>query len=87
MAREKGVTLPQIALAYVLSQPKLDIFALVGCTTPDEYRMNADGGGAPADGGRNRVAGNGRMKADLTQRREERHFASFVSLCAFALSF
>ncbi len=42
MAREKGITLPQIALAYVLSQPKLDIYALVGCMTPEEFQMNAD---------------------------------------------
>ncbi len=42
MAREQGVSLPQIALAYVLSQPALDIYALVGSATPDEFRMNAD---------------------------------------------
>lgn len=40
LAAEKGLTLPQIALAYVLSQP-LDIFALVGCNTVDEFRANA----------------------------------------------
>ncbi len=42
LAGEKGITLPQVALAYVLSQPKLDNYALVGCMTPEEYRMNAD---------------------------------------------
>jgi aryl-alcohol dehydrogenase-like predicted oxidoreductase len=31
LARDKGVSLPQLALAYVLSQP-LDIYALVGCS-------------------------------------------------------
>lgn len=35
------MTLPQIALAYVLSQP-LDIYALVGCNTPDEFRANIE---------------------------------------------
>jgi aryl-alcohol dehydrogenase-like predicted oxidoreductase len=40
LAAEKGATVPQIALAYVLSQP-LEIFALVGCQSGDEYRENA----------------------------------------------
>lgn len=39
MAREKGITLPQLALAYVLNQPQ-NIFALVGCQTGDEFRAN-----------------------------------------------
>lgn len=41
LAAQRGVTLPQIALAYVLSQP-LDIYALVGCNTPDEFRANIE---------------------------------------------
>ena len=39
LAAEKGLTIPQIATAYVMSQP-LNIFALVGCATPDEYAAN-----------------------------------------------
>jgi len=39
MARERGVSLPQMALAYVLSQPQ-DIYALVGCNTVAEFRAN-----------------------------------------------
>ncbi len=41
LGREKGLSLPQVALAYVLSQP-LNIFALVGCNTPAEFRANAE---------------------------------------------
>ena len=39
LASDKGLSLPQIALAYVLSYP-LDIFALVGSATPEEVRAN-----------------------------------------------
>lgn len=39
MAREKGVTVAQVALAYVMNQP-LNIFALVGAATPGELRAN-----------------------------------------------
>lgn len=39
LAQEKGLTLPQIALAYVMSQP-LNIFALVGCKNADEFKAN-----------------------------------------------
>lgn len=39
LGQEKGLTLPQMALAYVLSQP-LDIYALVGCRTPEEFAEN-----------------------------------------------
>ena len=39
MAQDKGLTLPQIATAYVMSQP-LNIFALVGCRTPEEFKQN-----------------------------------------------
>lgn len=34
-----GLAVPQVAMAYVMSQP-LDIFALVGCNTGDEFAMN-----------------------------------------------
>jgi len=37
LAREKGLTIPQIAMAYVANQP-LNIFALIGCYTPQEFR-------------------------------------------------
>ena len=40
LAQRKGASVPQIALAYVLSQP-LDVFALVGCQSGDEFRENA----------------------------------------------
>jgi aryl-alcohol dehydrogenase-like predicted oxidoreductase len=39
LAEEKGLSIPQIALAYVMSQP-LDIYALVGCRTPEEFAAN-----------------------------------------------
>jgi aryl-alcohol dehydrogenase-like predicted oxidoreductase len=39
LAEAKGMSIPQIATAYVLSVP-LNIFALVGCWTPDEFREN-----------------------------------------------
>ena len=38
---EKGLSIPQIATAYVMSQP-VTIFALVGCNTADEFRANMD---------------------------------------------
>lgn len=41
LAGEKGLTLPQIALAYVLSQP-LNIFALVGCQSGAEFKANVE---------------------------------------------
>ena len=40
LAAEKGVSVPQIAIAYVLNYP-LNIFALVGSATPDEVKSNA----------------------------------------------
>jgi aryl-alcohol dehydrogenase-like predicted oxidoreductase len=43
LAQEKGLTLPQIALAYVLSQP-LNIFALVGCESGAEFKANVEAG-------------------------------------------
>lgn len=41
MAKDKGLTVPQIATAYVMSYP-LDIYALVGCQTAEEYKQNMD---------------------------------------------
>ena len=43
LAREKGLTVPQVALTYVLAQP-LEIFALVGCNTGEEFRANVEAG-------------------------------------------
>lgn len=40
LGEEKGLTIPQVAMAYVMSQP-LDIYALVGCRTPEEFAANA----------------------------------------------
>ena len=39
LAEARGVTIPQIALAYVLHQPD-DIFTLVGCNNGAEFREN-----------------------------------------------
>jgi aryl-alcohol dehydrogenase-like predicted oxidoreductase len=41
LANQKGLTLPQIAMSYVMSQP-LNIFALVGCQTPQEFKANVE---------------------------------------------
>jgi aryl-alcohol dehydrogenase-like predicted oxidoreductase len=41
LATARGVTLPQIALAYVMNLP-LNVFALVGCATANEFSQNAD---------------------------------------------
>jgi aryl-alcohol dehydrogenase-like predicted oxidoreductase len=41
LAEEKGMTVTQIAVAYVLNQP-MNIFALVGCQTGAEYRANVE---------------------------------------------
>jgi len=35
-----GLSIPQVAMAYIMSQP-LDVYALVGCRTGDEFGMNA----------------------------------------------
>jgi aryl-alcohol dehydrogenase-like predicted oxidoreductase len=40
LATERGLTVTQVALAYVLSQPD-GIFPLVGCNTGDEFAQNA----------------------------------------------
>lgn len=39
LAEQKGLSLPQLATSYVMSQP-LNIFALVGCRTPAEFEQN-----------------------------------------------
>lgn len=41
LAREKGLSIPQVALAYVMSQP-MNIFALVGCRTREEFLNNVE---------------------------------------------
>ena len=40
LAKERGLSIPQIALAYVLNNP-VNVFALVGCRTPQEFAENA----------------------------------------------
>jgi aryl-alcohol dehydrogenase-like predicted oxidoreductase len=39
LAARKGVTVPQIALAFLMNQP-LDLYALVGCVTGEEFQDN-----------------------------------------------
>ena len=39
LAKEKGLTLPQIALAYVMNQP-LNLWTLVGCQNGEEFAAN-----------------------------------------------
>ena len=39
LAEAKGLTLPQLALAYSQNHP-LDLFSLVGCRAPGEYADN-----------------------------------------------
>ncbi|MEA2597096.1 MAG: hypothetical protein QOF01_3565 [Thermomicrobiales bacterium] len=41
LAKERGATVPQIATAYVMSQP-LNIFAIVGCQTGAEFASNVE---------------------------------------------
>jgi aryl-alcohol dehydrogenase-like predicted oxidoreductase len=41
LAQEKGLAIPQVALAYVMSQP-LNTFALVGCQNAGEFRANLE---------------------------------------------
>jgi aryl-alcohol dehydrogenase-like predicted oxidoreductase len=43
LARERGLTVPQVALTYVLAQP-LEVFALVGCNTGQEFTANVEAG-------------------------------------------
>jgi aryl-alcohol dehydrogenase-like predicted oxidoreductase len=40
LAKERGMTTAQIAMAYILNQP-VDVFPLVGCRTPAEFAENA----------------------------------------------
>jgi aryl-alcohol dehydrogenase-like predicted oxidoreductase len=40
LAAERGVTVPQIALAFILEQ-QLDVYAVSACKTPDEFAANA----------------------------------------------
>ncbi len=40
LATEKGVSVPQIALAFILEQP-LDVYAVVASRSPDEFAANA----------------------------------------------
>ena len=41
LAKEKNLTVPQIALAYIMNQP-LNIFALIGVFHPDECKANIE---------------------------------------------
>jgi aryl-alcohol dehydrogenase-like predicted oxidoreductase len=41
LAAQQGLTIPQVAMAYVMSQP-MNIFALVGCRNADEFRANIE---------------------------------------------
>lgn len=41
LAAEKGCSVPQLALAWVLNYPGLDVYALVGARTPAECQANA----------------------------------------------
>lgn len=41
LARMKSVTVPHIGLAYIFAQP-LNLFALVGCEKPEEFRANLE---------------------------------------------
>lgn len=41
LARRKGVSLPQVALAYVHAL-SLNVFTLVGCQTADEFKTNVE---------------------------------------------
>jgi len=41
LAEEKGMTVPQIAMAYIMNQP-LNVFALVGAVNHDEFKANVE---------------------------------------------
>jgi aryl-alcohol dehydrogenase-like predicted oxidoreductase len=41
LATQKGLSIPQIAMAYVMNQP-LKVFALVGCQNGEEFKANMD---------------------------------------------
>ena len=40
LATERGMTVPQIALAYVVQHPGLNVYSLIGTFTGDEFREN-----------------------------------------------
>lgn len=62
LAERKGMTVPQVALAYVLGQP-LDVFALVGCNTGREFRSNVEAASTRLTGGEIRWLENGEAGA------------------------
>ena len=41
LAEEKGMTVPQIAMAYIMNQP-LNVFALVGAVNQEEFKANVE---------------------------------------------
>ena len=47
LAEEKGVPLPQIALAFILQSP-LNVFPLIGARTREEFAENVKAQGQPA---------------------------------------
>ncbi len=49
LAREKGATVPQIALAYILLSP-LNVFPLVGAASPEEFEQNLKAFDVPLTG-------------------------------------
>ena len=42
LANEKGTSVPQLALAWVIQHPSLDVYPLVGSANPEECRANLD---------------------------------------------
>jgi aryl-alcohol dehydrogenase-like predicted oxidoreductase len=40
LAEEKGVTVPEIAMAWLFDQPDLSVFAVSGSSNPDRMRTN-----------------------------------------------
>ena len=42
LAREKGLTVPQIAMAWLFNQRPLDVYALVATTRPENMRANVE---------------------------------------------
>jgi aryl-alcohol dehydrogenase-like predicted oxidoreductase len=41
LAAARGLTVPQVALAYLVNQPPLEVYPIVGARTPDEVAQNA----------------------------------------------
>ena len=41
LARSKGCTIPQLALAYAMNHP-MNVYALTGCETGEQYQANAE---------------------------------------------